>query len=114
LFIERLDASDEASSADEAVSLLNRILNAVEDEFSGVPRNPLLWKSDGRMYPLQEDSRRSVQGGPSLRRYRSVGHQTFIGTNGSIRIETLDGNVLLDKPGSDRQRTHDLDAQTDR
>jgi hypothetical protein len=110
IFLKRLQAAAAARSADEAFSLLCKILNAVEDEFSEVPYNPLLWRSDGRMYPPQESSRASVQNRPSLRRYRSVAHRTFIGQNGAIRIETLEGEILLDKPGEDGRKAHDLDA----
>lgn len=112
IFIERLENVPVANSADEALTVLSEILNAVEDEFSGVPYNPLLWKSDGRMYPPQEDSRRNVPGRPSVGRYRSAAHQTLIGKNGSIRIETLDGRVLLDKPGVDGSSAYEQDVQT--
>jgi hypothetical protein len=110
LFLERLGAEDPAGSADQALALLAGILNSVEDEFSGVPRNPSLWKSDGRMYPPQEDNFRMVPNRASLRRCRSKGHNTYLGQNGSIRIETLDGAILLDKAGADGRKTHELDS----
>jgi hypothetical protein len=65
------------------------------------------------MYPPQEDSRRRVQGGTSLWRYRSAGHQTFVGENGSIRIETLDEEIILDRPGVDGRKTHNLNTGTE-
>jgi len=61
------------------------------------------------MYGPREDSRRSVPGQPSVARYRSAAHNTHIGQNGSIRIETLEREVLLDKPGSDGRKAGELD-----
>src|SRR5712671_395937 len=110
MFLEQLEAAPPASSADEALALVAKILNEVEDEHSGVEYNPDAWKDDGRMYPPKEDNRREVSGRPSLRRYRSAKHNTFIGLNGSIRIQNLDGKVLLDKTGQDGRKTHDLDG----
>ena len=110
VFLERLAAERPADSAGEALALLAGHLNAVEDEFSGAPRNPSLWQSDGRMYPPQHDNSRSVPHRPSLRRYISMRHNTFIGVNGSIRIQDRIGNVILDKPGRDGRKTHDLDT----
>jgi hypothetical protein len=79
-------------------------------ESSLLEYNPDAWKDDGRMYPPKEDNRREVSDRPSLRRYRSAKHNTFIGLNGSIQIQDLDGKVMLDKPGHDGRKTHDLDA----
>jgi len=110
IFLERLATAKPASSAGRALALLAKNLNAVEDEHSGVQSNPKLWQADGRMYPPQEDNRRAVPGRRSLRRYRSAEHNTFIGLNGSIRIQDLDGKVMLDKPGRNGRKTHDLDA----
>jgi hypothetical protein len=110
MFLQRLEAAPPANSADEALALLGLTLNTVEDEHSGIEFNPTPWKDDGRMYPPQEDNRRAVPDRPSLRRYRSAKHNTFIGTNGSIRIETVDGETLLDKRSEDGRRTHELDT----
>lgn len=109
IFLERLRVAAPANSAEEAFGLLANTLNAVEDEFSGIPYSPEQWKSDGRMYPPQEDSQRKCPKKPSLRKYRSKAHYDFIGINGSIRIETLEGKVLLDKSGSDGRSAYELD-----
>jgi hypothetical protein len=109
IVLERLAAERPADSASKAWASLAENLNAVEDEFSGVPCNPSLWKSDGRIYLPQEDNSRHVPNRPSLRRYISVKHNTFIGLNGSIRIQDRAGNVVLDKPGRDGRKTHELD-----
>lgn len=105
IFLERVAGERPARSAAQALALLTANLNAVEDE-----RNPTLWKSDGRMYPPQEDNFRGVPNHPSLRRCRSRGHDTYFGENGSIRIETLAGKILLDKAGADGRKPHDLNA----
>ena len=104
-----MSAAPKVSSPDEALALLSQTLNEVEDEFSDVPYRPENWRTDGRMYPPQEDSRVKYPGRPSLRKYRSKGHYSFFGSNGSIRIELLDGSVLIDKPGADGLKTQELD-----
>lgn len=100
-FIRRLRIAPPAASFDEARRLLEQTLNAVEDEMSGVSFDPAKWQSDGRMYPPQDDSERSVPGYPSVRRYRSRRHNTFIGTNGAVEIRTVDDEILLKKAGAD-------------
>lgn len=113
IFLERMEAAPPLNSANEALALLSDVLNSVEDEFSEVPYNPHLWKSDGRMYPPQEDNARKVPNRPLLRRYRHLNHNTFIGQNGSIRIETISGKLLLDKAGADGRKTEELDIDSD-
>lgn len=85
IFLKRLKAAPSAGSADKALELLSETLDAVEDEFSGVDyeEDP---EGRERMSGPQEDNRRAIPGRPSLRRYRSAKHNTFIGINGSIQI----------------------------
>jgi hypothetical protein len=106
IFLEGLRAAPPASSADEAFNLLTQTLNAVEDEFSGVANRPENWRTDGRMYPPQADSLVKNPENPDVRKYRSKGHSTYVGANGSLRIETLDAEILIDKPGQDGRTTH--------
>ncbi|HEX3068143.1 MAG TPA: hypothetical protein VHX14_06175 [Thermoanaerobaculia bacterium] len=100
-FLRLLRWAAPASDAGEAFELVERILNAVEDEFSGTPFDPSAWQTDGRLYPPQVDSRRVVPGRPDVTRYRSRSHNTFIAENGAIEIQTIDGLVLLSKAGAD-------------
>jgi len=110
IFLDPLASAPAASSEGEARVLLKELLNQVEDEFSGIPFNPLLPTSNGRMYAPRDDNRRAVPGQQLLNRFRSAAHNTYFGKNGSIRIETLEKEVLLDKPGADGRRTIDLTA----
>jgi hypothetical protein len=100
-FLRRLRWAAPAANAEEAFELVARILNAVEDEFSGTPFDPQAWQTDGRLYPPQIDSRRVVPDRPDVTRYRSRSHNTFIAANGAIEIQTIDRVVLLSKPGAD-------------
>lgn len=101
LFFERLSAADPAADAEEAFLLISRILNEVEDEYSGVTFDPENWKDDGRLYPPLKDNARPVNGRPDLTRYRSRGHNTFIRENGAIGIRALGGELIFEKAGKD-------------
>jgi hypothetical protein len=106
-FMRRLQALPSAGTFTGARRLVAETLNAVEDELSGIPKSPDAWLSDGRMYPPLDDSIRRVPGHPGLRRLRSRSHNSYIRSNGAIRIETLTNEVLLDKPGRDGRRAFD-------
>jgi hypothetical protein len=106
LFLKRLMASAAATTQDEARTLLAETLNAVEDAFSGVAFDPDKHITDGRLYPPQDDSRRDVLGRNDVVRFRSRGHNTWIASNGAIRIEKIGKTgepsvCCLDKPGAD-------------
>jgi hypothetical protein len=109
LFHERLAAAPTARTHDEAYDLLCTILDAVEDEHSGLPNNPQ-WETDGRMYPPQIDSVRKVDGFPTVRRYRSSNHNTFIGSNGAIEIrQVVPELVQFAKPGANGKGVWDAE-----
>lgn len=104
VFFEKLKAASPASTHDEAFDLLAAVLNEVENELTTIPFNPSTWQTDGRMYPPQPDSVRDVAGYPTVKRYRSVGHNTLIADNGAIEIMALPfpgGKVLFSKLGAD-------------
>lgn len=101
LFLTRLEQEPVVSSMEEALSLIEKILNAVEDEFSGAPYSPGEYLNDGRMYPPGEDAARGVPGRPDLIRYRSRGHNTWLSQSGAIRITTVrGGEIIFEKPGA--------------
>lgn len=102
VFYHRLTHAPAAKNADDAKRLLDETLNQVEDELTDVPNNPDDWRSDGRMYPAQEDALRDVQGRPDLRRYRHVVHDTFIRDNGAIElVSRTTSAVVFSKVGAD-------------
>jgi hypothetical protein len=101
VFLARLQRCMPASNSAAAYALVTRELDNVENELSETPANPQLRETDGRLYPPQADSAIEVPDRNDLKRYRSRRHNTWIGANGAIRIEDLDGVLLLSKPGSD-------------
>ena len=103
-FLRRLGSAPAASSFEEAHKLLSDVLNAVEDELSGVPYNAETWETDGRMHPPQADSMRNVPGRDDVKRFRSVAHNTYIAANGAIEIQEVRGAVVVfRKDGSNGQ-----------
>jgi hypothetical protein len=104
-FLKRLRLAEPAHGHDEALKLVAGVLNAVEDEMTLIPYDPIRWQSDGRMYPPQPDAVRDVPGFPTVKRYRSVGHNTFIADNGAIQIAVPPppdgGRIVLSKRGAD-------------
>lgn len=100
-FLRRLERAPRVTSCDQAFALLRDTLKSVEDELTDIPYRPKLWQTDGRMYPPEEDSARSVEGRSDLIRYRNKGHNTIIRDNGAIAIQDLMGSVLFEKPGVD-------------
>jgi len=100
-FYRRLTSSAAANDCDEALELIRQLLNAVEDELSGVPYDPANWQNDGRLYPPLPDSVRPVAGLPGVKRFRSFRHNTFVAVNGAIEIRTIDGTLELSKLGRD-------------
>lgn len=104
-FLDRLENARPASTHDEAFGLIATLLNAVEDEMTSIPFNAATWQTDGRMYPPQDDAVRDVPRFPGVKRYRSRGHNTFIGGNGAIEIAIPPpadgGQTKFSKDGAD-------------
>lgn len=100
-FYKRLKAAPPASTWTEAYDLIVRAMNSVENDMTSIPYDPTKWQSDGRLYPPMLDNMRPVENHPKVRRFRSVAHNTFLGDNGAIQIQTLDKKIQLDKKGFD-------------
>ncbi len=119
IFYHRLRIESSATSGEEAMHSIASILQAVEDEFSGVPYDPGEVGTDGRLYPPKEQYRRPKEERPGVRCYFQVGHKTLIADNGAIEISVRSphGNeyvdtLELDKPGSDGRRVADYGANS--
>lgn len=99
-FFRRLAAAPPSVDSASARAQLAEILNAVEDELTGIPYSAQaaveLVPPDGRMYPPYIVSLI----GARVVVFAHIRHRTAIATNGAIQI-TLDGVVVLDKPGAD-------------
>jgi hypothetical protein len=91
-----------AATGDEAKRVIDDTLNAVEDELTDIPFNPLNWRTDGRMYPVQEDNANDLEGHADVTSYRSRKHETLIRKNGAFEIRDVrTQEVFVSKPGSD-------------
>lgn len=108
-FLRRLALASPASTAAEALDLIRKTLDQVEDELTTIPNNgndPVISRTDGRLYPPLDDMARPHS--PSVTRYRNRGHNTYIGGNGSIEIKTLPGEIIFQKAGADGRKVSDL------
>lgn len=93
---------------------LDDVLNAVEDELTGIPYDPPRWATDGRLYPVQDDNVFDVQGHPRVTLLRARRDEIYIGDNGAVEIRNASGIVALNKPGADGRGVWDLNVPADR
>jgi len=109
-FYRRLGLAPDASTFEEALGLIRRTLNEVEDELSGFPMNPdpPLKSAEDRMYPPELDQIHDVPGSPKVKRLRSRYHNTFVGENGAIEIRSSSGTIEFFKPGADGKTVSEL------
>lgn len=95
---ERVTTAPRATTAQEAMQQMHSTLDAVEDAYSGVPKNPNPGLTpDGRMYPVQADRLVTAEDGTITATSR--GHVTTYGPNGSITVtDRATGAVVYHKP----------------
>lgn len=98
----RLAAAPAARTFAEMRRQLDDVLNEVENQLTGIPYDPRLWQTDGRLYPVQDDNVHDVEGHPRVSLLRARGSLIYIGENGAIEIQdVVSGGVEFSKPGSD-------------
>jgi hypothetical protein len=98
----RLSTLPALTSRLEARAAFDRTLNEVEDQFSGTPNNPGSWRTDGRMYPVQDDRAEELDGHPGVWSYMSLRHETLIAANGAIEVrDVIKEEVVFTKLGAD-------------
>jgi hypothetical protein len=102
-FLARLERHRLFTSFDEAYQGLVAILEAVEDELTGIPNCPSNWMVDGRLYPPQQDHWYPVS--PSITRMRTRDHYVFVARNGAVEIQEVTSKlVVLSKAGADGRK----------
>jgi hypothetical protein len=84
IFFARLRAAPACATAEEALALICRLIEEVEDQFCSVPRRqPPPFRFTGRMYAPQPD-------------------HIFVSAEGTIRAETRRHTMLLTPDGAIR------------
>ena len=108
-FMRRLASVPAAKTFHEAYGQICNVLNEVEDEMTAIPFDPENWQTDGRLYPPQLDNVRTVPNKNFVKRFRSVGHNTLIGENGSIEIRVVESEeIIFSKAGEDGRKVFEL------
>ncbi|MGE0708793.1 MAG: hypothetical protein AB7N76_21550 [Planctomycetota bacterium] len=103
-FLDRLGKAPPAGSAEEALELVNKILDEVEDALSGIPYDPDAAQqlvTDGRMYGPHPSFASEWKDNQDVTRFAHTRHDTFLQNNGAILIRLRrPQTVLLAKPGA--------------
>jgi hypothetical protein len=103
IFFQRLKAAPPANTAEEAMALVCRLIEEVEDEFCPLPREtpPPQLRFTGRMYAPQADRIRRLEGGQLVAATRR--HRIYCQPGGAILIRVVHNNdIVLTKEGAKR------------
>lgn len=101
--LSRLERHQPFPDFNTAYQGLVAILEAVEDELTGIPNCPENWMVDGRLYPPQADHWHQVSS--SVTRMRTREHNVFVAGNGAIEIQEVGSKlVVLSKSGADGRK----------
>jgi hypothetical protein len=100
-FFRRLEAAAPATTAEEALALVSRLIEEVEDDLCPVPRQtPPPRFFSGRMYAPQADSVKHFPNG--IIRARARRHRIICESDGSISVfHGPRGNLAFHKKGKD-------------
>ncbi|RZK25318.1 MAG: hypothetical protein EOO43_05840 [Flavobacterium sp.] len=100
IFKTRILNAPAANNADEALTLINKTMDDVEDIYSGVVKNvemAMAGKTDGRMYGFLDDAFITRHANGNITGL-TAGHRVEIQANGSFSIYSRkDGSLLLTK-----------------
>jgi hypothetical protein len=105
----RLTQVPAAGTFDEMRAQLADVINAVEDQLTGIPYDPANWRNDERIYPVYDDNVFDVAGHPRVTLLRAKKNLVYIGDNGSAEIRNASGDVAFRKPGRDGLGVWELD-----
>jgi len=99
IFYQRLAAAPPARNAEEAMNLVCRIIEEVEDELCPLPREvPPPERFSGRMYAPQADRIRRLPNGQLVANARH--HRIYCQPDGAINIMYMPGRQsVMTKPG---------------
>src|SRR5438445_146656 len=99
VFLQRLEAAAPAASADEAMALVCRLMEEVEEELCPIPREePPPLRFTGRMYAPRQDRMVRLPSGTLIAETRR--HRIFCKPNGAILIAHMpEGATILSKSG---------------
>lgn len=98
IFAEKLNVAPGAKNVDEAIGLINKTLDEVEDTYSGVKKaKGIPDRDDGRMYGILDDKYVTKHADGSVTA-NTKGNKIEIAKDGSFKILSKDGSkVLIDK-----------------
>lgn len=98
-FLKRLQNAPPVTTPHGAKHQMDAILDAVEDELTSLPNEPSQWRTDGRMYPPQNDRMRRERRSCV---WRARFHLVRIAENGALQILDLrTEHMLIDPRGAD-------------
>jgi hypothetical protein len=95
IFFQRLKAAPPANSAEEAMALVCRLIEEVEDEFCPIPREnpPPRLRFTGRMYAPQVDRITRLKNRTLVAETRR--HLIYCFANGGIRIDDANEDTAV-------------------